>query len=388
MNDTESAGNKTRIAFSRTTLRVTFGAIAALAFLGNGLVCAVILRSRTMLKNSYNLLILSLAFTDMFTGIVLAITPAFVIGDENFPVPENLAGEVFCHILSSQYFVFTFSKISIAIVMLLAINRWYAITRPVKYKSTFKRWKVIVYITGVAMVCCALNWQALIAKKLVIKDGTPSCARVTLIKNKSTSQIYTVFHVAFTFLIPLSISMITFFHLYRVMRRSRYRLAKSSRPNSFNSLLRMCAVTGFFLALCWIPNQFVYVLTKFNVTQFDTPLHHVTVVLAMFNSCINPWIYGATRKKFTKIICFWKRVEVAPEMTDITAKELRATRIRHDARLSKTEVHPEASVFARECPQTKPENQEDRNKKVSVTGIPDKNTNKRDESANECVTHV
>lgn len=68
MNDTESAGNKTRIAFSRTTLRVTFGAIAALAFLGNGLVCAVILRSRTMLKNSYNLLILSLAFTDMFTG--------------------------------------------------------------------------------------------------------------------------------------------------------------------------------------------------------------------------------------------------------------------------------------------------------------------------------
>ena len=68
MNTTDSAGNKTHIDPSRTALRVTFGVIALLAILGNGLVCAVILRFRRMLKNSYNLMILSLAFTDMFTG--------------------------------------------------------------------------------------------------------------------------------------------------------------------------------------------------------------------------------------------------------------------------------------------------------------------------------
>lgn len=68
MNYTDLALNKSRIDHSRTTLRVTFGVIASLALLGNALVCAVILRSRTMLKNSYNLMILALAFTDMFTG--------------------------------------------------------------------------------------------------------------------------------------------------------------------------------------------------------------------------------------------------------------------------------------------------------------------------------
>ena len=67
-NETNPADNKTSTDYSRTTLRVTFGVIASLALLGNGLVCAVILRSRSMLKNSYNLMILSLAFTDMFTG--------------------------------------------------------------------------------------------------------------------------------------------------------------------------------------------------------------------------------------------------------------------------------------------------------------------------------
>ena len=68
MNDTDLAVNQSRIDDTRTSLRVTFGVIASLALLGNALVCAVILRSRTMLKNSYNLMILALAFTDMFTG--------------------------------------------------------------------------------------------------------------------------------------------------------------------------------------------------------------------------------------------------------------------------------------------------------------------------------
>ena len=69
MNNTDLAVNQSRIDNTRISLRVTFGVIAALALLGNALVCAVILRSRTMLKNSYNLMILALAFTDMFTGM-------------------------------------------------------------------------------------------------------------------------------------------------------------------------------------------------------------------------------------------------------------------------------------------------------------------------------
>ena len=68
MNTTDSAGNKTRVDYSRTALRVTFGVIALLALLGNALVGAVNLRCRRILKNSYNLMILSLAFIDMFTG--------------------------------------------------------------------------------------------------------------------------------------------------------------------------------------------------------------------------------------------------------------------------------------------------------------------------------
>ena len=251
-----------------------------------------------------------------------------------------MAGDVFCHIISSQYFVFTFSKVSIAIVMLLAIDRWYATTRPVKYKVAFSGGKSLYILQVFPWRVARLNWQALIGKKLTMKEGQPLCIRVTLIENQFVSQIYTVAHVALTFLIPVVVSMFTFLHLYRVMRRSHYRHAKSSRPKSFDSLFRMCAITGLLLAVCWIPNQFFYVLSKFSITQFDTPLHHATVVLAMLNSCVNPWIYGATnrnyRKRFITILCLRRNGEVAPEQTNITAKE-GAIRRRDDEKFSNME---------------------------------------------------
>ena len=49
-------------------LPVAFGFIAALAFIGNGLFCILMLKYYRMLSSAYNLLIFSLAETDMITG--------------------------------------------------------------------------------------------------------------------------------------------------------------------------------------------------------------------------------------------------------------------------------------------------------------------------------
>ena len=49
-------------------LPVAFGFIAALALIGNGLFSILILKNYWMLRSAYNLLIFSLAVTDMITG--------------------------------------------------------------------------------------------------------------------------------------------------------------------------------------------------------------------------------------------------------------------------------------------------------------------------------
>jgi len=49
-------------------LPVAFGFIAALAFIGHGFFCILMLKNYRMLRSAYNLLIFSLAVTDMITG--------------------------------------------------------------------------------------------------------------------------------------------------------------------------------------------------------------------------------------------------------------------------------------------------------------------------------
>ena len=61
------ATTSTPLAYSYL-LRVAFCIIALEAFVSNGLLCVVILKNRKMLRSAYNLLIFSLAVTDLLTG--------------------------------------------------------------------------------------------------------------------------------------------------------------------------------------------------------------------------------------------------------------------------------------------------------------------------------
>ena len=53
---------------SATALRVAFGFIAVFAIVGNSLLLLVLVRSKSMLKLPYNVLILSLGIVDFLTG--------------------------------------------------------------------------------------------------------------------------------------------------------------------------------------------------------------------------------------------------------------------------------------------------------------------------------
>lgn len=136
------------------------------------------------------------------------------------------------------------------------------------------------------------------------------------------AQVYVIVHVTITFFIPLAIALGTFLHLWLISKQSAIHTTRKYRARSLIHPLRMSAMTALFLGICWLPNQCYFLLSKFDVTRLDTPMHHVTVVISMFNSCMNPWIYGATNKKyrneFKKILCFWKRNQIEHSDTDVT----------------------------------------------------------------------
>ncbi len=52
-------------------------------------------------------------------------------------------------------------------------------------------------------------------------------------------------------------------------------------------------------AVCWVPNTSYYSLYIVGVHEnFSSPLYHISVVLGIGNSCVNPIIYIMTNKEF------------------------------------------------------------------------------------------
>ena len=60
----------------------------------------------------------------------------------------------------------------------------------------------------------------------------------------------------------------------------------------------MAAVTSTVMVLCSFPNQVFYLLFKLNIVQLNTLCHRVTVILCMFNSCLNPSIFLFSNKLY------------------------------------------------------------------------------------------
>ena len=294
-------------------------------------------------------------------GIILASTPKFVVDEGDIPVPGGLGGEIFCHLISSQYFLFAFGKFSLFIVMLLSFERWYSMARPLKYRFTFSRNKTLLWIAAIMVLSFVMNIPVILSKGLTLQDGQPRCTwKVVplLMQDELVDQVCTVVYVTITFFIPLAITLGTFVHLRALIKKSRMpdQVRPRMRELSERYFLRMCGVTAIFLGICWIPNQLLYLLSKFGVTELQTPLHHFTIVLSMLNSCVNPWIYGATnkkyRKRFLRILCYWKSPQILPEAPEVVRDRTRTVLSNLDGKERSRTMTTHNSSWAEPDPKT------------------------------------
>ncbi|EDO46909.1 predicted protein [Nematostella vectensis] len=284
-------------------LEVSFAIIAVLAICSNATFCIVLLRDKRLLNTACNVLLFSLALTDMCTGLSLFFTPAYVVAPQHFTVPLGVIGDFFCRIIFSQCLVFTLGIISVYTLTFMAVERW--------YKAMFAKNRKYLYVAMVWLWSCLLNAPHALEMELTTHNASePTCEWVTAITNKNTRLVVAVGEFLLKFLLPVLVTCATFISLQMTVHKPGCQFLRRNGKAGMR-LLRMCTFTAFALAACWAPNQLYYILFKFGHSQLNVPAHHVTVILCMFNSCINPWIYCATnrtyRKKFTALaraICF------------------------------------------------------------------------------------
>lgn len=241
----------------------------------------------------------------IFIGIGLILTPAYIIGTKNFPIPGGLAGELFCRIVVSYYLVFTLGIVSVYTITCLSLERWFAVAKPAQYRAGFKSYRIYVMVVTVWLVSFLFNAPHLFEMKLAPEN---KCEWVSLTEGNIRKAVALVEFLG-KFLIPLIITSLSFLSLWIKVKDSPA-LFQTNNGKAGVRLLRMCAIIAVVLAICWFPNQVYYLLFKFDITQMDTAAHQVTVVMCMGNSTLNPFIYCVTnrsyRKYFVKFTCPWK----------------------------------------------------------------------------------
>ena len=225
----------------------------------------------------------------------LPFTPGYVISISSFPVPDGLAGEIFCRVFGSRYALFTMGKVSILKVTCLAIERWYCIFRPIRYKRFFTQRRLVLYIIAIWVCTCLLQINKFFEWKLL---GS-KCSPVKAPYGVQGTQAMIIIYSLIGFYIPCFIAWASFAHIALLFKTSPVTRCYGERQRTQQkALLRMCGLASVVLTLCWLPAQTIYILSPFGITKIGSPLHKTFGILAMFNSCVNPLIYWATNREY------------------------------------------------------------------------------------------
>lgn len=221
-----------------------------------------------------------------FAGISILATPTLVIDGNSFPVLNGVAGELFCRLVYSQYFVYALGKVSVFTVVTMSLERWYAVLKPLQYKLKFERKRMNMYILLVWIL--GFGCVGFIPFGRVFNSVTNQCVWSWAPFQR---EILITLYPLLTFFTPSAIACLTILHIYVLIKRSRFRETENRNLRTKRKLLRLCSIVVIMLTLCWLPNQLYYVLSAYDITTLETPFHYFTIVLAMSNSSLNPWVY-------------------------------------------------------------------------------------------------
>ncbi|CAL1583122.1 unnamed protein product [Knipowitschia caucasica] len=246
-----------------------------------------------------NLLLLSLAVSDLFVGLILM--PVEIIYIERC---WNL-GDVVC---SGYYLIdYVITSASVANMVLISVDRYMAICDPLSYNSkvTTQRAKLCVLL---CWLCSILYRVATMHDQLEHPGMSNSCAgECVVIINHVSGAI----DLVCTFIIPILIIIILYLRIFvvavsqaRALRSQMSVTTQQKRQETANRQeLKAARILGLVVVvfLCCFCPYYVPSLVGED-TAVDASSVDVEIWLAHFNSCLNPVIYAFFYPWFRKSI--------------------------------------------------------------------------------------
>lgn len=281
---------------------LTCSLLLILSLVGNILVIVVVFK-KPRLNSTTSLFIAALATTDLINTLIPG--PLFLAALVTGKIPYNYAG---CAI--GGFFLHFLTLASVSTMGLIAINRYFCVLKPNRYKTIFTPRRSAVFLASlwifIALVVIfplTVGWASM--------EFSPVMAACSLHFNSLTTETgFTTFVMLFFVVSSFIIIALCYYFVSKALRQHRNHLftahARGLSVQEINLTKTFFVLIVSFIIL-WLPTFVVILL--FRVVFHEALPRQLALAIPfelLSNSAINPWIYGAInpsfRKKFMSIL--------------------------------------------------------------------------------------
>ncbi|KAJ8045176.1 Adenosine receptor A2b [Holothuria leucospilota] len=274
-----------------------FAFISASSVTGNFLVMTAFKNDKS-LRRPANMLLVSLAVTDFFTGLIAI--PAYT-------VTRTIVSDFTCY-GKTRYLLFFPGMVcgvsSVTHLSIIAVDRYIAVSRPLRYPRIVTKQRCIaVLIVGAVFSIAACSWPSF----SMGQSDDWFCGE------QKKTEVVSAFVLGLCFIIVLYFGVMIFCHIHMIRTaikhvRLRRTLSKSSKTErteqeDAKSRLRATVTVGIIMgafAICWTPIIFKFLFQSFAHYSSKTFLIvQVACEIPFYaNSMVNPIIYGYRNEHF------------------------------------------------------------------------------------------
>ncbi|KAG2455653.1 histamine H2 receptor-like [Polypterus senegalus] len=295
-----------RPVWPTVSLACVLGALFVLTVCGNVLVCLVVCHNRK-LRNLTNCFIVSLAVTDLLLGLL--VLPFSAVNELFLSWPF---GATFCNVYTSLDVMLCTA--SILNLFMISLDRYYAVTAPLRYAMLVTPSRVAVALGVIWVVSFMvsfppihLGWNTVnfTVQNKGAGDRDTTCM---LELNKG----YALLDAFGTFYLPLLVMCVTYYRIFKIAREQAKRINTATCSGTAGAHLHshlalpsvrehkatvtLAAVMGAFI-VCWFPyfTVFTYLGLQGHV---DQTVYGIVLWLGYANSALNPILYAALNRDF------------------------------------------------------------------------------------------